>query len=357
VLDPEASSRLNLLRFPLIVGVVFIHAYESTVNLAGQEVGVSETGFLADFIRNFLSQGVARTAVPLFFLISGYLFFSKFEWSRRGYLLKLSSRVKTLLIPFLFWNIAAILVVAIAQAIPSTATYFSGKKPSIASFEAFDYINAVVGLNRNPIAYQFWFIRDLMILVVLAPILRIALKFCPVPFLCILFISWFLRVWPGFVPSVEASLFFSVGAYLAIVRQSLFALDRHGRLCAILYLVMVVFDALSIDQPLNPYLHRLGILLGIVSALYATKLLAHREKPNSVLLGLSSSSFFVFAMHEPLLTILRKVSYRLASPDSSLLVLFLYFAVPIAVIFLSLIIYRKLVDVAPGFTSIITGGR
>ena len=59
------SRRLVPLTFPLIVGVVYIHA--SDIRLAGHA-----TPWL-DLICNLISQGVARVSVPAFFLMSGYL--------------------------------------------------------------------------------------------------------------------------------------------------------------------------------------------------------------------------------------------------------------------------------------------
>ena len=73
-LNSESSVRLSLLRFPLIVGVVFIHAYETMVGFSGGTVGVSQNNFVTEFIRNLISQGFARIAVPMFFLLSGYFF-------------------------------------------------------------------------------------------------------------------------------------------------------------------------------------------------------------------------------------------------------------------------------------------
>lgn len=144
MLDGESSLRLNLLRFPLVVGVVFIHAYSNTVGFAGGEiVGASQPHFIVDFVRNFISQGVARIAVPVFFLLSGYLFFAGFVWSKESYVIKLRSRRKTLLVPFLFWNILTLLIIALAQAIPATRTFFSGNNPLIATFSVFDYLNAI----------------------------------------------------------------------------------------------------------------------------------------------------------------------------------------------------------------------
>ena len=40
MISSESSLRLNLLRFPLIVGVVFIHASATKVGFSGGEVGL-----------------------------------------------------------------------------------------------------------------------------------------------------------------------------------------------------------------------------------------------------------------------------------------------------------------------------
>lgn len=88
-LDQESSDRLASLRFPLIVGVVFIHAYATEVRLAGGAVGTTQPAFPLDFSRNLLSQGIARIAVPTFFLMSSYFFFLDFSWSVQTYKSKL----------------------------------------------------------------------------------------------------------------------------------------------------------------------------------------------------------------------------------------------------------------------------
>ncbi len=357
MLDREQSLRLDLLRFPLIVGVVFIHAYVSTAIYSGNEIGLNQTHFVVDFIRNLISNGIARVAVPLFFLMAGYLFFTGFEWSKKSYFVKLKARIKTLLIPFIFWNIVTLSFIALAQAIPATQIYFSGNNPPIAGFGFFDYLNAVVGINRSPIAYQFWFIRDLMILVLLAPLIKIILKFGPFAFLAVFFIYWFFDIWPFYVPSSEALLFFYVGAYLASTNKNMFAVDRYGSILVLLYLIIVTIDASFIDGPFNPYLHKVGIIVGVLSTLFITKFIARTERIKSIILWLSSASFFVYAIHEPLLTIVRKISYKLLSPNTSSSILCLYFFVPIVVITFLIIAYRVFFRVTPRFVSIVTGGR
>jgi surface polysaccharide O-acyltransferase-like enzyme len=327
------------------------------VGFSGGEIGVSQPFFVADFVRNFVSQGVARIAVPVFFLMSGYLFFAGFEWSKESYVIKLKSRTKTLLIPFLFWNITTLLIIALAQAIPTTQTFFSGKNRLIATFGVFDYLNAVIGFTRYPIAYQFWFIRDLMILVLLAPLINIVNRFSPLPFLCLVLICWLIGVWPLYAPSSESLLSFSVGAYLASIKKSVFYLDNFGPMIVVLYLAMVTIDVLTISQSLNPYLHKIGIVLGVSAALFSTKFVAQNERLKSLIVRLSSASFFVYAIHEPLLTILKKISYKIISPDSSSTILALYFFVPTITIFFAVVAYRGFAGVAPKLASIVSGGR
>ncbi|MBP3981946.1 acyltransferase [Acidovorax sp. JG5] len=207
-IDKASSERLTTLRFPLIIGVVFIHAYNTEVGFSNGVIGIDNTGYWVNFCRNLISQGMARVAVPLFFLISGYFFFIGFSFSAKNYKTKLKSRLKTLLIPFLFWNILTLFLIALAQHIPTTQSFFSGKNASISKFEIFDYFNAVFGIDRSPISYQFWFIRDLIVMVLIAPAIYFLLNKASKIVLLVLFSLWLLSAWPIYIPSVTAFLFF-----------------------------------------------------------------------------------------------------------------------------------------------------
>ena len=120
MIDNESSLRLKLLRFPPIIGVIYIHAYGTVIHYSGGSLGTADLNSLTNVIRILLSEGIARTAVPLFFLMSGYLFFATFHWSQQTYLNKILSRLRSLLIPFLFWNLAALAFIALAQAIATS---------------------------------------------------------------------------------------------------------------------------------------------------------------------------------------------------------------------------------------------
>lgn len=360
MLNNESSLRLNLLRFPLIIGVVFIHAYGTTIDIAGGSIGTHDNSFISDLVRNLISNGIARIAVPMFFLMSGYFFFIKFTLTKKAYIEKLTSRIKTLLIPFLFWNSITLFAIAIAQKIPATQGYFSGKNIFIANFSWTDYLNAIFGIDRMPIAYQFWFIRDLMILVLITPIIHILNKTIPFIFLSLLAICWFLKkFYPISVPSIDATLFFSLGSFLAIRKKSLFAFDHYKKTIIAVYILIVIADVLlmTITKDIDSYLHKVAIISGVLAILSVTKFIIYFPALSAILLPLGNASFFVYAAHEPLLTIIKKITYKIIQPDSDYLTLVLYFTTPWLVVALLVAMYRILSSYFPQFTQFITGGR
>jgi len=354
----ESSERLDALRFPLIVGIVFLHAYGSTVSLEGGRVaGVAAAGPAVDFIREFVSQGLARTAVPAFFLISGYLFFADVSWSPRTYTDKLKRRTRSLLVPMVIWNLAVLGLLAVAQTSPLLRGYFSGANSPIAEYTAWQYLRAVFGIGQMPIAYQFWFIRDLMVLAVLTPLVWLGVRYARWPVLAILAGCWVFDIWPLFAPSSEATLFFVAGAAIAVGRASLFYLDRWGAFIAAVYAVLLVADTLLTGSPVHHYLHKGEIVAGVAAVLFATGCVVLHPGLKRVLLGLSGAAFFVFAAHEPALTIVRKMTYKVLAPSSPLMLLALYLLLPTLVIAALLLVWILLARFAPRFVGIVTGSR
>lgn len=356
-IDKNTSERLSALRFPLIIGVVFIHAFSPCVEFPNAVVGLSTQGYLSDLIQSIVSQGFSRIAVPLFFLISGYLYFLGFSWSLENFKMKVASRYKTLMLPFLFWNILTLILIALGQILPVTKDYFSNDSAQIASFSIYEYVNAIFGLTRAPISYQFWFIRDLMLLFLLTPIIysiaRIQTIFLPI----IIFLLWFINYWPITIPSVTAFTFFYAGAYFVYSKISLFWLDRYGVGILILYLLVLVADTFSKGYEVNQYVHNMGLILGMGSALYTSKFMVKIKSLKKVLLAISGSSFFVFAVHEPMLTIIKKVVYRAVEPTTAVIFLLLYLTIPVLVITSALLMYMALRNVMPRSLRVISGKR
>lgn len=357
IIDNSSSQRIAVMRFPLIVGVVFIHTYGNTIHFSDSTVLIGDGSFFFNFIQNIMSQGIARTAVPLFYLMSGYLFFVNFSWSYNNYLKKIQSRGRTLMIPYLFWNIFTLSLIAVAQYISVTKFYFSDHNAQISTYNAYDYLNAIFGFTREPIAYQFWFIRDLMVIILITPAIHYIAKKHSIVVLVIISFLWFFNYWPLYAPSAVAFAFFYIGTHLALYNASLFSLDKYGKVILPSYLILLLFDAISKEYEFNPYVHNFGIFLGVASVLVISKYLIRMNSIRAFLLWASSCSFFVFAIHEPLLTIFRKILYKTFAPTTDIAAISLYFFAPGLVIVTALLLYLALRKAMPKALSIISGGR
>ena len=195
-----------------------------------------------------------------------------------------------------------------------------------------------------------------MIMVLLVPVLRLALKVIPVIFIMLIAVMWFFP-WPLSVPRADAVLFFTIGAYWAITKREIFCLDSYSKPLFCIYVIVQIADVCIIGDVRSWYLHNCCTLLGVPVALCLTKLVLNFSKLKKLLLQLSTSSFFVFAIHEPLLTVCQKATYSIFKPEVDSLVLLLYFLIPVVVILLSIITYNILRAVFPNFLTLIAGGR
>ncbi|WP_310600530.1 acyltransferase [Desulfobulbus sp.] len=357
MLDSESSLRLKLLRFPPIVGVIYIHAYNTAIGYAGGVLGVTEVNELTRWVRVFLSEGIARISVPLFFLMSGYLFFATFHWSQQTYWRKIVSRLRSLFIPFVFWNLAGLGFLALMQAIPDFRPYFVGAGKLVADYDLPQLLSVLFGVNGYPVAYHFWFIRDLMLLVLMAPVLAVIVRFLPIPFFLAVYVCWVSESWPIYAPGAVGVLFFSAGALCGINRQNIFAFDRFGLAIVLVYLPLLVADVIWYDAWFNNYVHRTGLIAGVLVTLYLTKFAVRSRGLCNALLALGGASFFVYAAHEPLLGILRLLAYKYIPLDNPYTVLLLYLGIPILVMALLVGCHRVLNAVCPRTLGIITGGR
>lgn len=77
--DQLSSKIIDTIRYPLMVLVVMIHT-----NMYQENIFVGDYPFF-DLFFNILVQEFARIAVPLFFVISGYLFFLNYSASFQCY--------------------------------------------------------------------------------------------------------------------------------------------------------------------------------------------------------------------------------------------------------------------------------
>lgn len=338
------SQVISFLRFPLCVLVVMIHVGINTKDCPEHS--------LYDSVHYLFADIIARVAVPLFFLFSGFLFFyrtEKFTWG--VYNEKLAKRVRTLLIPYVFWNLLIILCLCYL--------YNYGENYSLTDWLRAFWCETVPvfngeGIASYPVSNQFWYIRDLMVTAMFSPLIYLICK-RTYYYVLILGVLWVLNCWflvTGI--NLTALFFFSLGAYFSIHKKNFVdVLKPYTVLLGFAYLFFslpVFFE----ETPMWTPLRRIGILLGMAFtiSLVARSIESSKCKVNTFL---SESSFFIFAYHILALTIGGGiVSFSL---NTDVLCTCLYFFEIIAVIVIGLMIFGILRKWFPRFLSLITGGR
>jgi len=352
-IDHRTSTRIDILRFPLIVGVVFIHSYSGTNN--GSIVNGCSRGFWVDYVRVFISRGIADVTVPLFFLISGYLFFQG-QWSWGNYVNKLKRRINTLLVPYLFWNCLNLGIFALAESIPQTRAYYAGTVwPLVSVFSALDYAKAILGVFVDaPFNGPLWFIRDLMVLAVLAPAIHFLLaRKTALPFLALLFCLWFFGLSPSVGLRMQAPFFFCMGAYFSRPEMSVASLDKFSWWIGAIFLCLITLNTAYLARV--SYLDYSMVVFGVPCVWSLTKLAVRTTVLKSMLMKLSGASFFVYAGHGILQTIVSKAADKMLMPAGGAAILALYFLIPICAITFLVLLHGCLRKVMPTVTGIITG--
>ncbi len=118
-------------------------------------------------INGILKNRVASLAVPMFFVISGHLFACRFG-DKSWYVRQLLSRLKSLGIPYLFWNAMFFTTVLLAEGIQGAGKYSVWNFPDIWGVDF---------MNPSALA-SLWYVRCLLVFAVFSFIFRIFAKSC-----------------------------------------------------------------------------------------------------------------------------------------------------------------------------------
>lgn len=196
---------IDLLKVILTVGIVFRHA--ELVGLEGRSAAFDV------FTRGMML--LTEVCVPLFFVLSGFLYFRNvpkdpgvdFFWG------KTRSRVFSLLIPYLIANgIAFVCYWAAYRFAPGMMSGFFGD----------GWRNPVFIFWTGPVNMSLWFIRDLIIACIMAPLIWILVRYTRIWGVLALAAVWFF--WKG---SPVYNLWFTIGAWAAVCQG-----EAVGRLLA-----------------------------------------------------------------------------------------------------------------------------
>lgn len=269
--DKEGSYQYDIirqLRLPLIVLVTYAHSYGSVT----EGYSVFGSGWdTYEVLKIVMSQTFVKVAMPTFFVMSGYLFFANVtQWNAQTYWQKIKRRIKSLLIPYIIWN----LLMAV-------------------KLQTFS-----LNIFWTPANMPLWFLRDLMVVSLLTPIIYIGIKKFGWWIFVILLPLYSTGIW-AIQPDLNpyAICFFTVGAFLSINKLNLIDTCRRFEMPA--YLLSAAFGLamiLSYHTQLFPPLMLCFRLVGVVAVFcLAYSILSNttRRIPKTA----CDASYFIYLSH------------------------------------------------------------
>ena len=380
ILRDLESRILDALRFPLAVMVVVIHSSISKDYHLPDYTALSGTDICVA-LQILFSHVVCHVSVPVFFMMSGYFFFYKAEkFDVTTYLSKLKSRIYTLLIPYILWNTLYIFYIVLrklagviikGKPLEGILEYFSQHQwlhmywdCNVWALDRMNWLGYNTPLN-GPILVPMWFLRDLMVIVVLTPILYPLLRRFGKLTLTLLAIFYITRIWPvlpGSFPT--AAFFFAFGAYFSIHREVM--VDKLYRIRIPVYLICIPLLILTFlwdgtHTRIGQYIYPFFIIAGVISVICLATNLVPKGYLNFCN-RLSPTTFFIYAGHAVFglyitYFILKRIIPQSNLDENWLLITLKYLLTPVMATSICLVVYVVLERWSPKLLSLLIGNR
>lgn len=355
------SKTIRLVRFPLIVGVVFGHNQFRSLQVRGAAVSMDMPPWLSG-LAHAVTSVLPYMTVPLFFFISGFLFFRKPGFDKAMWRKNLESRVHSLLIPYLLWNFIGFLVLLVelhprfASVFPQLKDYRLDIVKFLGLFWGRPLYDSSTVVRLYPIDFPLWFLRELMLMCLAAPLVHWCIARMKWFFVAAVGAGWFFGLWQTPVFEPRTVFFFSFGACCGIHGVDFAERARHAGWTLWAYPLLVALELLAWKHGCRAWIHRAGLLVGGVAAVCIAARLAARPGVTGSRF-LDDATFFVFALHGLFMPKFKKAVVLLFHPTSPLLQVFLLFFIPIATIAVCLAAYAIVAKCSPTLAAVLSGGR
>lgn len=323
------NPTLDILRVIAMLGVMLIHS--PAVVDAELTPGIY-------FIREYITIGT----VPAFFILSGYLMAKKVKDPSVRFSAFFKDKLHSLIIPFLIWN-GLLIFGALSMKMAGIGNDMSQSGAYLGIDFSFSSItSAWLGIDRSPIVYQFWFLRDLIIV---SLVTFFVIRYLPpLPFLPLILLL---------IPNHMAASF---GFYLIGVQlHGVLSLERFPSVVSC-YLFCLGWGLLGLaDMAGYVDLPFPLVSLGAVIFFFFLAVILAAWRPTARLAMLAPAVFFMYAAHEPLQLVMGRLWEKFNVPYYGYYVSF--FTVPAVSLIIVLTFYAMMKRCLPKTLSVITGGR
>ena len=347
--EKRFRNRIYWLTFFFSILVIWVHSFNAELYL-----GATEAAAQADALERILGEDLGQIAVPGFFMVSSYLFYRGFTWSRL--LPKWKSRIQSILIPYLLWNFLYYMGYVAVTRIPAI-TVLIGKQPI--PFDLAHLSEALINYAYNPV---FWYLYQLILLIALAPIIYPICKRTVTGIPVLLLMAYAL--WNGWdFPhlNMDALFYTCTAAFISLHRECPSHFPETtpiGKQCLICFLAMFLTFAvlmalgrpgfLLYGRPLHAVLLRLwGVALSW---------LAFTCFPLPPAGDWIKHSFFLYAIHFAWVRLLNKAGALLLPPHPAA-ALTMFLLMPLFMLLISSFLVKLLRLAPPVLYRTLTGNR
>lgn len=342
------QNKITIVSFVLVILMLYVHGiYE--------EAGLFPISYA---VKSIISRLSYRVINPTYFSISGFLFFYGLNVMTDCFP-KMKRRIRTVLIPFVLWNIIVVLESFIFIHLPFTREFFN--------FNLFDkYNNLCEGLYNlliRPAGFHLWFLRDLIVYIAISPL-----------------IYWLIKKFSWYVPVILLVLtpplmqafnighleiaFFALGGTIAMNSdlQSVksFLTKPIVAISAAVYLGLSFTWDFCLPNHFRgeEYLSILFSTCGMITIWRGYDGFSHiiNLENNHVLQTITNYTFFIYLFHEPVFFVIMQLGTFLLGLNNWSLS-FLYIINPALLIILAIIVAKILKTIVPSLYSVLTGGR
>lgn len=268
-------NKITYLSFVLALIVVVRH----TVNIEIYNIQSGALWFIESLIRSF-----SEVAVPTFFVLSGYLFFVNFQYSKL--LTKWKTRFFSVVLPYLIWNVAAYLFYQAIAIIPFVR---GSLNQDIEQFSIkMLLLNAVWGYHNIT-----WFLRYLILYIIVTPLIYFLLRY-KISMLLVLP----LVVWGGHEQSLcYYWLYYLLGTYTGIHFSDIVKGKKFSQLNMIAAaIILFVCSTINMQYPPDRP-NRLLEIICIICVWVSFDFLRTEENPK----WWAKISFFIYCTHSMIL--------------------------------------------------------
>lgn len=338
-------NKIYWFTFLFSVLVIWVHSYNAVLFLGNTKSAASLVR-----LERFFGDRIAQIAVPGFFMISSYLFF-------RGYrpeilMRKWNSRIRSVLVPYIVWNSLYYFGYVIGSRLPYISDVIGkGKIP----FGLPETVDAILNYTYN---YVFWYLYQLILLILLAPLIYLAVKrvWPGIAFLAVLLAGVYLGIDLPLL-NLDALFYYSFAAFAAVHGKAVVeGVWTRKRLLAGIAFMIAGCISLGTDLPGSSLgeaasvtvVYRLLVPVGLWLTVPEERLFEARD--------FMKNNFFLYAVHFALVRLINKTG-ALLIPPVPVLAFLLFFFMPLFAVVLSWLAGGLIRRLMPAVWRLLNGGR